>query len=314
VTIDLFTISYEEEFLEVFASKIIQASSSKWEDWVKSGKELFKQLIPKISIGTDPSNDFSLSFNLNELKKHKNEILNLPESIAKKKRIKFIINLDEFQNLANFPEYNLLEKRMRANWQRHKKVTYCLYGSKKHMMTEIFNNPSKPFYRFGDIFLLKKITTENWVNFIIKSFKDTNKEISKKNAALIPKLMKNHSWYVQQLSHYIWQKTENRVTRNEIDDSLKELIYANTPLYQKDIESVSSTQLNLLKAITNNEKQFTSNKVMQKYKLGTPQNVIKNKKKLINNDVIHVVDGVYELIDPAFELWFLKQFYNKDYF
>ncbi len=52
---------------------------------------------------------------------------------------------------------------------------------------------------------------------------------------------------------------------------------------------------------------------MQKYKLGTPQNVSKNKKSLIKNDIIHEVEGIYELLDPAFELWFLKQFYNKDY-
>lgn len=313
VIIDLFTISGEEEFLEIFAKEIIKASSSKWEDWVKSGKELFKQLIPRISMGIDPLNDFSISFNLKELKKHKDEILNLPELIATKKQMNFIICLDEFQNLANYSGYDLFEKRMRANWQRQKKVTYCLYGSKKHMMTDIFNNPSKPFYRFGDTLVLKKISLQNWVEFIINGFKRTGKDISKKDATLIPKLMKNHSWYTQQFSHYIWQKTENKVTKNEIITALEELIYANTPLYQKDIESISNTQLNLLKAIVNKEKQFTSNAVMQKYNLGTPQNVIKNKKKLIKIDIIDEVDGCYELLDPAFELWFLKQFNNRHY-
>ncbi len=313
ISIDLFAISGEEEFLEVFAREIIKASSTKWEDWVKSGKELFKHLIPKINMGIDPTNDFSINFNWEELKKHKDEILNLSESIAKKKNIKFIISLDEFQNIANYSGFELLEKRMRANWQRHKNVTYCLYGSKKHMMTEIFNNPSKPFYRFGDIILLKKITTENWIKFIKKSFKNTDKNISDKNAALIPELMKNHSWYVQQFSHYVWQKSENIASKNEIINALNELIYANTPLYQKEVESISHTQLNLIKAIIHRETQFTSNTVMQKYKLGTPQNVSKNKKNLIKNDIIHEVEGIYELLDPAFELWFLKQFYNKDY-
>ena len=34
-----------------------------------------------------------------------------------KKGIKIIICLDEFQNLASFPEFELLEKKMRALWQ-----------------------------------------------------------------------------------------------------------------------------------------------------------------------------------------------------
>jgi hypothetical protein len=313
VVIDLFSVAGEEEFLELFAKEVIKASSSRWEDWIKSGKNFFKQLIPKISIGIDPVTDFSLSFNWDELKKHKDEILNLPEIIATQKKLRFIICLDEFQNLASFTDYEMLEKKMRANWQRHKNVTYCLYGSKRHMMTHIFNNPSKPFYRFGDIILLQKITTESWIKFIIKSFKNTGKSISKADATYIPKLMENHSWYVQQLAHYTWQKTEKKAGKNEIESSLNELINANTPFYQKEVESISTTQLNLLKAVVQGETQLTSAAVMQKYKLGTPRNVSKNKIILINNDIIHEVNNKYELLDPAFELWFLKQFFNKPF-
>lgn len=36
-------------------------------------------------------------------------------------------------------------------------VSYCLYGSKKHMMEQMFQNQSYPFYRFGDFFYLNKI-------------------------------------------------------------------------------------------------------------------------------------------------------------
>ncbi|MEY2829756.1 MAG: hypothetical protein RIQ33_1614 [Bacteroidota bacterium] len=92
--------------------------------------------------------------------------------------------------------------------QKH--VTYCLYGSKRHMMTDTFNNPSKPFYRFGEIMLLSKIETKKWISFIIKSFVTTGKTIYEKTANTIPLVMKNHSWYVQQLSHYIWSLTKKK--------------------------------------------------------------------------------------------------------
>ena len=60
--IDLFSVSCEEEFLEVFSREVIKASSDKWEEWLASGKSFFKQLIPKLSVGVDPSNDFSVGF------------------------------------------------------------------------------------------------------------------------------------------------------------------------------------------------------------------------------------------------------------
>lgn len=313
VIIDLFSVSSEEEFLEQFAREVIKASSSKWQEWMGSGKEFFKKLIPKLSLGIDPTTDFSLSFDWHELKKNSDEILNLPETIAKKRGIKFIICLDEFQNLSSFNGYLIFEKKLRACWQRHKSVTYCLYGSKRHMMTDIFNNPSKPFYRFGDIMLLQKIETKKWVSFICKSFVNTGKQIDEKTAEIIPFVMKNHSWYVQQLAHYTWNVTHKRATSTEVFTALKELINANTPLYQKETESISHTQLNLLKAVAKNETQFTSAAVMNKHQLGTPRNVSKNKTLLINNDIIHEINNKFEFVDPAFELWFKKQFFNQSY-
>lgn len=313
VIIDLFSVSSEEEFLEHFAREVIKASSSKWQEWMGSGKEFFKKLIPKLSLGIDPTTDFSVSFDWHELKKNSDEILNLPETIAQKRGVKFIICLDEFQNLSSFNDYLIFEKKLRACWQRHKSVTYCLYGSKRHMMTDIFNNPSKPFYRFGDIMLLQKIETKKWVSFICKSFANTGKQIDEKTAEIIPFVMKNHSWYVQQLAHYTWNVTHKKATSTEVFTALKELINANSPLYQKETESISHTQLNLLKAVAKDETQFTSAAVMNKHQLGTPRNVSKNKTILINNDIIHEINNKFEFVDPAFELWFKKQFFNQPY-
>lgn len=178
------------------------------------------------------------------------------------------------------------------------------------MMTDIFNNPSKPFYRFGDIMFLQKISGEDWVKFITRGFKNTGKAISKKNAAYIPEAMKNHSWYTQQLAHYTWQKTENKVDMNTVRSAIAELLATNLPFYQKVTDALSATQINLLKAVAMNEQHFTSAKTMQKYKLGTPRNVSKNKTTLYNNDLIDDVDGALAFLDPAFEMWFKKQFLN----
>ncbi|MCD6544672.1 MAG: ATP-binding protein [Flavobacteriaceae bacterium] len=313
VVIDLFSVQSEDEFLELFAREVVKASSSNWEEWVKISKEIFKKIIPKISFGIDPQNEFNLSFELEDLIKHKDEILDLPEVIAKKKKIRFIIALDEFQNIATYKNYEALEKSMRSKWQRQKNVTYCLYGSKRQMMTDIFDNSSKPFYRFGDIMLLEKIAKDDWIKFITDSFKNTGKSISKKMAEKITELMKNHSWYVQQLSHYIWYQTHTETDVNDLNVSLQELINANTPLFQRDIESLSRTQLNLLKAIAMRETQLTSVAVMKNYRLGTPRNVSKNKLNLQKNDIINQINGLYEFLDPVFELWFLKQFFGKDF-
>ncbi len=313
VVIDLFTVGSEKEFLEIFAREVLKAASDKWEERIRDAKELFKAIIPKISLGPDPFTEFSISFDLEELKKHNDEILNLPETLAIKKGIKLIICLDEFQNLSSFPEYELLEKKMRAIWQRQKSVTYCLYGSKRHMMEEIFDNPSKPFYRFGDMMMLPKIEQSKWVDYIVKSFEASGKLIDENTASKIPVAMKNHSWYVQQLSNYTWNLTNKKATSQDVQKALEEVIQTNSPLFQKEIESLSTTQVNMLKAVSKGEFQLTSTHVMTVYSLGTPNNVIKNKRSLIERDIILELEKGYEFADPVFELWFRNIFFGVDY-
>ena len=311
--IDLFTVNSEEEFLEKFAGEILKSSSSRWQDWIENSKKVFRNIIPKIQVSMDPVNSFSISFDWDEIKKQSDEILNLPEKVATEKKIKLIVCLDEFQVIAGFRGYSELEKRMRALWQRHKSVTYCIYGSQRHMLTEIFNSPSKPFYRFGDIILLPKIERKSWIAFICKSFRETGKNITEKESGMIADLMQCHPWYVQQLSHYTWNLTRKSATKTDIITAMDELINANMPLYQKETEIMSPTQLNLLKAVAGGEKQLTSSRVMIEYRLGTPRNVSKNKTLLINNDVIGESENGYYFLDPAFELWFRKSFLNQLY-
>ena len=95
--------------------------------------------------------------------------------------------------------------------------------------------------------------------------------------------------------------------------ALNELIGANLPLYQKEVEILSATQLDLLKAVASGEVQLTSARVMQNYKLGTPRNVSKNKIVLTRNDIIQFNANKYEFLDPAFELWFRQEFLNQSF-
>ncbi len=312
VLLDLFTVSSEQNFLEMFAREVIKAGSSKLEDRLSIVKSFFKQLSPRVTLGIDPNTDFSISFDWNEAKIHRDEILNLPEELARKKNIRLIICLDEFQNITNFEHYEELEKAMRAAWQRHKHVSYCLYGSKRHMMENLFRKSSNPFYRFGDIMFLKKIPKNEWIKFIMKGFKDTGKFIPEKLAEFIPLTMEDHPWYVQQFASYTWRRTENTVTASEISEAMKELIFANLPLYQNEIENLSGKQVNLLRAIYDGEVQLTSTRVMRKYDLGTPINITRNKKSLEKNDMIYPVGKKYEFLDPAFKLWFMLQYYKQD--
>ena len=309
--IDVYSILSEEEFYEVFAKELIKCSSSKVEDWLNAGKDFFKSIVPRFSYGIDPVQDFSVSIDWKQAAMHKDEILSLAERIAVKRGKKIIICIDEFQNIRNFANPDAFEKLLRSHWQHQQNVSYCLYGSKRHMMSGIFNQKNRPFYRFGEIMMLSKITQGHWVDYICGAFDRSGKVISPELAETITKLMKCHSYYVQQLSHIVWSTSKTRVEEDDVSKAVQELLEHNDALYQMEVESISNTQINLLKAILDGVSQFTSAQVMLDYKLGTPRNVSKNKDILKNSDIIDIYNGKTELLDPGFELWFRKIFLKR---
>ena len=301
--IDFFNIRTEQEFLEKYSREIIKCSITKKEELIKSGKDLFQKITPSFSFGADPINDFSVSFSWKEAQKTKDEIINLPEVIAKKKKIRIVVCIDEFQNISRFDDHIAFEQELRSYWQHHEGSTYCIYGSKKHRMLELFKNESRAFYRFGDLFIMDKIPENHWVDFITKSFRKTGKHISEEQVRLLIQMTNNHPDYLQQLCHNTWTGTISETTNQIIHEAMSLVINSNRLYYQDICDALSNTQLNLIYAILAGETQLTASETMQKYKLGTPRNVSKNKSVLQEKDIVEIHGKSIHFNDPVFEYW-----------
>lgn len=304
--LDLFNVRSELEFYTYFTREILKISFTRWEEMINSAKTFFKQITPKFNLGIDPNSDFTVSLDWNEIKKSPEEILNLPEMISKKKKIKIIVCLDEFQNIAFFDDALAFQKKLRAHWQHHKIASYCLYGSKRHMMTELFENKSMPFYKFGNVMFLEKISESYLIDFIINGFERTKKHIKKEFAQHIAQSMENHPYFVQQLAHTVWELTHKICTEKELNLAIDKLLNQHTILFQREVDNLTNPQINFLKALCNNVKQFSSANTLLEYKLGTSGNVNRIKESLVKKEIIDITPGNIEFIDPLFKLWFTK--------
>ena len=58
---------------------------------------------------------------------------------------RILIAIDEFQQIANYPETNT-EALLRSYIQQLKNVRFIFSGSNKHMMNELFNSAKRPFF------------------------------------------------------------------------------------------------------------------------------------------------------------------------
>lgn len=308
VHIDAFGIRGEIDFINSFATAVVKATSTVWEEWMENAKLFLGRFVPKISIGQDPMTDFSVSLEYNASNNTTEEVLQLPERIAREKGYKIVVCIDEFQQIGEFDDSITFQKKLRSVWQLQKNVSYCLYGSKKHMMEKIFLSQSHPFYRFGDIVYLKKISETDWVEYICKRFMVTGKSISEQYARQICQLTDRYSSYVQQLAWFVWLKCKGEVVEEDMTFAINRLLDSQESLFIQQTESLSEYQMNFLHAIADGiHKGFTASSVLSNYRLGTSANITRLKKALTEKDLIETIaPNTLDFSDPILKMW-LKQ-------
>ena len=308
VYLDIFSCRTESEFYRLFATSVLKQTSSKWDEWVENTKQFLAHINPKISIGTDPMNDFSISFEYSMQDNAGNDILQLPEKIAIEKGIQIVICIDEFQQISDFEDSKTFQKKLRTVWQLQQHVSYCLFGSKKHLMNELFEKKNLPFYKFGDAIYLAKIGTKYWIEYICKRFENTGKHISPELAKEICRLVDNHSSYVQQLAWLLWIRTTDIATEEQLTHALEDLLDQNNILFQSETENLSAYQMNFLKAVIDGiHSKFSSKEIILKYNLGTSANIVRLKSALLQKELIETDGKEIILADPVFGVWFKKE-------
>ena len=309
VYLDIFSCRSDGDFYNAFAAAVLKQTSSEWDEWVENAKLFLSRISPRISLGPDPMSDFSISLELNPKSDDIDEILQLPEKIAQKKGINIVVCIDEFQQIAEFKDSKMFQKRLRSVWQLQKSVSYCLFGSKMHLMNELFEKKSLPFYKFGDAVYLPKISTSDWVEYICGRFEATGKHISKELAEKICRTVDNHSSYVQQLAWLVWIQTKEVATDQNFEDAFQDIVDQNTPLFEKQTESLTTYQMNFLRAIVNGvHKEFTTQEVLQKYQLGSSANVSTVKRALIKKELIETEKQQVIIPDPVMRIWLKREF------
>lgn len=308
VFMDIYKCRSEYEFYEKFASSVIQATSTKMDQMVRTAKEFIMSITPKITYSPDPGTEYTLSLGITPKTNTPEEILDLPERIAQKKGIQMVVCIDEFQQIGEMPDSLTVQKTIRSVWQHHRNVCYCLFGSKQHLMNNLFYSRKMPFYQFGDMFFLKKIPTEKWVPFITSRFKDAGKQISEKLAERICQTVDNYSSYVQQLAWNVLVVSDSIVTEQTFQEGLEATFAQVTPFFVELTANLTTYQLNLLRAICSGfHEDFGKKEVTSQYDLGSRSNLVKLKKALIEREIIEQTEDGLFISDPLFERWFKRE-------
>lgn len=312
VFVDIFKCKTEYEFYNALAEAVLKQTASKAELWMDNARDFIARLSPKVSFSPEPNSEFTLSLGISPKTHAPEEILSLAEEIAKKKQKRIVVCIDEFQQIGEMADSVSIQKRLRSVWQHQRLTSYCLFGSKKHTMMNVFQKRNMPLYQFGDFKFLDKIPTETWVEYIVQHFKDRQRTISTEQAAKICQLVDNYSSYVQQLSWLVFSLIDEGqvVTDEHLKQGVKDLLNSQEQLFMQQIEPLTAYQMNFLRCIlSGHHDDFGETAVREEFQLGSVSNITRLKTALVDKDIVEMSGKRYYITDPVFALWFRSRMF-----
>ena len=304
VLMDIFPCRNEYDFYNTFSSAILKQTSSRIDEWKDLAKGFIERLTPKISVSPDPGADYSVSLGITPKTHTPEEILSLPEKIAERKGCELVVCIDEFQQVGEFPDSLEVQKRLRGVWQHQKHVSYCLYGSKLHMMTRLFLKKSHPFYRFGEVLNLEVIPLQTWIPYIQQRFALFGKQIDEHYVERICQTVEYQASYVQQLAYSVFLLSDKVVTDASFAQGVEDLLAQNANVFIEQTQSLTAYQMNFLRAIMDGiSGGFGEAAVRDAYNLGSPSNITRLKNSMIEKELVELTEKGIVLGDPVLKLW-----------
>lgn len=213
------------------------------------------------------------------------------------------IAFDEFQEITELKDRQI-EGILRAHIQFHR-ASYFFVGSRRHLLLNIFNARSRPFYQSAQLFELKKLPFDELVSYLVALFHQGGKRCPVKHAEEMARLSRQYPYYAQKLALHVFDISGKVVYEKDVTAALDMMITHEAYFYQATIQALSPRQIGLLTALAKEPTtSILSSRYMSRHGLGSIGGVQAALKKLNALDLVEKDPaGRYTLADPIFSTW-----------
>lgn len=313
--VDIYATTSLAEFVYILGKEIYEQLKPQKTVW----KEKFFQMITSFRVGFKldsmtgaPSFDLGLG-DIQAPQTTLGEIFTYIDEADKP----CIIAIDEFQQIGNYAEKNV-EALLRTKIQRCQRAHFIFAGSKRHIMSNMFNSPSKPFYQSAISMGLEPIPINIYKEFASALFEEKEKQIKPEVIEQVWNLYEGYTWFVQMMMNELFALTNTGETchTDMIAEARQNIIMTQESSYKDLFSNLPPKQKVVLQAIakecmthpdpTTKKKvaqNITSSKFIKKYKLNSASSVQAAVKSLLHNDLLTQTDNGYRVYDFFLSEW-----------
>jgi len=309
IYLDVEGISTYKKFLNVYLNALIKEATT-----TNKIYEFAKRLLPNIrfDIPVDEAGNPTLSLGYKpqdaNLEDIATKIFDLPKRIATKKQM--VVVFDEFQEILNL-NGKQIEASLRSAIQHQRNIGYIFAGSKRHLLTDMAMSSDRPFYKIGPVMYLEKIPRDKFGKFIYEKFHKSGIKISNSTMAKIIEISENIPYYVQMLSHELWDfavSEKREIQEKDVEIILGQLIKQYDQNFRMEWGRLVSTKKQLLQVIASKGgKNLLSKESLEENELPYPSSVQRTLESLMADDHIDKINGEYFIVNILLREW-IKRF------
>lgn len=305
--IDIFNVTSHRDFLHQFLRAVRKQKGFK--NSLNQFWKKVKRLKPQLDLDIDPHTGHlssSVGVNLGELSEEgvRNGIQDLLDELGELGG-KVVVALDEFQQISQIEDKGWLEATVRTHLQKLPNVSFLFTGSRKGLISDMLNDPTRPLYRSCQVMEFPSFGSD-FSSWVISRFESVGIKCSIEAVDHLRKLVQDTPNYVQMVCFHLVALARTTVKVVDVEEILKTVAKQNAYAYQTLLNSLTLAQQRALRLAANECQSLFQKELLVKYEISSApalHNSIKALKVKGILDEEGTSKGKVLFDDPLFAYW-----------
>lgn len=223
-----------------------------------------------------------------------------------------LVAIDEFQQILYYNDNKNIEAELRTQIQRCPNANFIFSGSQRHLMSEMFLSPARPFYQSVVPMSLEPIPFNRYWTFAELQFaKNGGRCITQDVVEEVHSRFQGVTANVQRIMNILYMQTPagGVCTKDMVDPAIDTYLRISSEAYETLLRQMPEKQRNVFLAIAaeGHVKSISGGKFVHKYHLPSVSSVVSAVKGLLEKDFITETNGEYYVYDHFFMLWLQRR-------
>ena len=301
IYIDIFPTKSQSEFVRMLGTAVLNETLSKSKMLGKKMLEMLGSLRPV--LGVDALTGMpNVTLNVDPTQSEMT-IRNIFTYLNKIQREVFIA-IDEFQQINEYPESGT-EAMLRSYIQFSHNIHFVFSGSKKHIMSEMFTSPQRPFYQSTDILNLAPLNEETYYQFANNFFETNKGGLDREVFRELYDTYDGYTWYVQSVLNRLYEKFRTVSSSAQLRETILNVVESKKPQYESLVMFLTDNQFSLLRAVAKERvaEQPMGKEFIKKHGLSGSSSVKTALDVLCEKELLYRMPEGYIVYDRFMNQW-----------